>query len=137
MEKIIQDFGTPILLNQRAQIIHLCGTQNNKILKNHKSLSMQFTSTRIFNFYEKKLTFDSVALGKIKVNWFSYRIWSQPFNIVHFNIGFIFEKTIFFLRWVDEAIYNGKICLLFLIREQISTLFGCQLFWDFHGNLEH
>ena len=54
-----------MLLPQHAHFSHVSGAQNIKILQNVKSLRMLFTSTRIFYFCQKKLTFDSVALGEI------------------------------------------------------------------------
>ena len=59
-----------MLLHQHAHFSHVSGAQNYQIMENPKFLSMQFTSTKVFLFSEKMMTFDSVALGKIKVELF-------------------------------------------------------------------
>ena len=55
-------------LPQHAHFFNLSGAQNIKILKSHKSLSMQFTFTRIFYFSEKVAQLRELKLNDIIID---------------------------------------------------------------------
>ena len=95
---MIQHLGTAILLHQRAQILNLCGTQNIQTLKNTKNVSMQFASTRIFLFSGKKRTFDSVASGEIKVDYFLTECDPSPLISCNLTLVPFRKKNMFFSR---------------------------------------
>ena len=93
-----------MLLPQHAHFSHVSGAQNIKILQNVKSLRMQFTFTRIFLFSEKMMTFDSVALGKIKVNLFLTEYNPSPLISCTLTLVSFKKKMYIFQRCFDKAV---------------------------------
>ena len=85
-----------MLLHQHAHFSHVSGAQNIKILQNVKSLRMLFTSTRIFYFCQKKLTFDSVALGEINYILFLTEYNPSPLISCTLTLVSFKKKSVYF-----------------------------------------